>query len=323
MLIKNFIGQTDTIEDIEIQLLGHNKRKEFPSTIIGLKGQRGMGKTHLGKVISNAIKKLYPERDISYIEKIGNDFNGNKDLLNALVSGLDDKVIFIDEVQEMKAKPEQEHLRWHIERNDPYGRKHGDILWIFATTDFADLISPLRNRINHMYDYKPYEPEEMIKIVKLMSNSDQRLGYEIDTASAKLIAENSRFTPRTARNFLLKLKNEMSAINDQQIELVKRIFRRSGIYPKGLTQKEIDILRLLFETTGLKHESHDVRAGLSKSQVLSKLGLNKKEYEDIFEPYLLRLGLVETNSSGRRISLDGENYYTRILRLQEKGNIYE
>lgn len=74
-------------------------------------------------------------------------------------------------------------------------------------------------------------------------------------------------------------------------------FEACGIDPLGLTRKEIDILKALYEVDSM-----------SISDLESQTGIPRKEIEEYCEPYLLKLGFIEIDSRGRLITAAGFDY---------------
>lgn len=303
-IIKNFIGQSHILEDVSIQIQASIKEKALPDPIC-IHGQKGMGKTKLAKSIYETLK-LTTKCPFRYEERMGDNFGKGADGYESflgLTYGTTPKVIFIDELQGMSQDTQKHQLRYFIDEKIINGNKVGEICWVFATTDWGQIVDPVRSRITNVYYLKDYTLEEMMKIARLIGKD-----LEIEDDTAKLIAESARFCPREVENFIKKLKKETLVSEGTLLEIAKGMCLRLDVFPQGLNGIEIDILKILYIETGTKANEAIRKRGISKSRVISCVNINKLDFEEIYERYLIRLGFIESNPSGRKITLKGEEY---------------
>jgi Holliday junction DNA helicase RuvB len=161
---------------------------------------------------------------------------------------------------------------------------------IAATTRISMLSAPLRSRFSGgTFRLQYYTDEEIAEILR---RSGKILGIETDMDSLMEIAKRSRSTPRTA-NYLLKRARDYAEVSEQKLDIraVKRALAMLEIDEGGLNQTDRDILTLLIEKfnggpTGLK----TIAAALSEEEAT---------IEEVNEPYLMQIGLIERTPRGR------------------------
>jgi Holliday junction DNA helicase RuvB len=144
-----------------------------------------------------------------------------------------------------------------------------------------------------------YTPEHIVSILK---RSASILGVDVDQTSLREIATRSRATPRTA-NYLLKRVRDFAQVENAplSVDIVRRALSMLEIDELGLTQHDRDILSLLIEKfdggpVGLK----TLAAALSEEE---------GTLEEVHEPYLMQLGLLERTPRGRVVT---ERGYTHL-----------
>ena len=130
------------------------------------------------------------------------------------------------------------------------------------------------------------------EIAEILRRSGKILGIETDKDSLIEISKRSRSTPRTA-NYLLKRARDYAAVSEEKLDLksVRRALALLEIDEGGLNQTDRDILTLLIEKfnggpVGLK----TIAAALSEEEAT---------IEEVNEPYLMQIGLIERTPRGR------------------------
>jgi Holliday junction DNA helicase RuvB len=161
---------------------------------------------------------------------------------------------------------------------------------IAATTRIALLSSPLRSRFSGgTFRLSFYTEDEIVRILK---RSAQILSINVEGDALREIAIRARATPRTA-NYLLKRCRDYAQVHGGalDVETVRKALALLEIDESGLTKTDRDILSILIEKfnggpVGLKTLS----AALSEEEAT---------VEEVHEPYLMQLGLLERTSRGR------------------------
>ena len=161
---------------------------------------------------------------------------------------------------------------------------------IAATTRVSLISSPLRSRFSGgVFRLEFYTNEEIEKIV---SRSSRLLEVALAGEALSEIAKRSRFTPRTA-NYFLKRVRDYAQVNKKNLDhkTVKDALNMLAIDEIGLNSSDRKFLEVLIEKfnggpVGLK----TIAAAMSDEEAT---------VEEVIEPYLIQLGLLERTSRGR------------------------
>jgi Holliday junction DNA helicase RuvB len=179
---------------------------------------------------------------------------------------------------------------------------------VAATTKISLLSAPFRSRFGVSFRLDYYTTEEIERILR---RSADLLRVSAEPEALSLIARSARATPRVA-NRLLKRVRDFAQVNG-----LKRITRDSArealamleVDDRGLEETDRRILRTIAETfnggpVGLK----SIAASISEEE---------STIEDVYEPYLMRLGFIARTTKGRIITNAGR----RHLSLPESGSL--
>jgi Holliday junction DNA helicase RuvB len=164
---------------------------------------------------------------------------------------------------------------------------------IAATTRIALLSAPLRSRFSGgVFRLEFYSNEEISEIAK---RSAKILDVKIDDEASKTIASRSRFTPRTA-NYLLKRCRDYAQIHKTVLD-------------KKTAEKALDGLG--FDKLGLQYTDRELlRTIITKfnggpvgiSTLSAATAEEDSTIEEVYEPYLIRMGLLERTPRGRVVT---------------------
>ena len=164
---------------------------------------------------------------------------------------------------------------------------------IGATTKAGSMTSPLRDRFGVISRLELYSPEELVLIVE---RSARILGAQIDHSGAMEIASRSRGTPRIANRLLKRVRDFASVWSD-------------GTITKGIADKALD--RLEIDKIGLDNIDRNVITTMIKGfgggpvgldTLAATTGEDSVTIEDVYEPYLLRLGFINRTPRGRVVT---------------------
>jgi Holliday junction DNA helicase RuvB len=168
-----------------------------------------------------------------------------------------------------------------------------------ATTRVADLSGPLRSRFGGgVYQLDFYNDEDLRDIIR---RSAKLLELKAPEEVIERIASRSRATPRIA-NALLKRVRDFSEVHERPLsaELCDEACKLFGIDAYGLTKDDRRYLDTLLK---------GFRGGPAGVQALAAaLHEEQDTIEHVYEPYLLRLGLIERASRGRILTQKGREY---------------
>jgi len=292
-----YIGQKETKRNLQIILTAARER-EHPAEHMLFYGPPGLGKTTLAHLIASEMGAQIKVTSGPAFEKVG-------DVASILTNLQPGDVLFIDEIHRLNKSieevlyPAMEDGKLNIIiGKGPSARTIQldlpPITILAATTQMAGLSSPLRSRFTGgTFRLEYYDEGEIESIV---NRNAKILGIKSDPAALKLIAARSRFTPRIA-NQILKRCRDYAQVNRKalNLELAEEALRMMGIDGLGLSKADRNILQTIVE----KFNGGPVGLGTLAAATSENAGT----IEEVNEPYLLQLGLIDRTSRGRVATL--------------------
>jgi len=300
--LKSYQGQEKAKKHLKILIQAAQKRKE-PLDHILLSGPAGLGKTTLSYIIARELNTNIKITSGPAIERGG-------DLASILTNLQLGDILFIDEAHRLNRNieeilyPAMEDYKLDLTIGKGPSARTIQIeiprfTLIAATTRVGLLSSPLRSRFGVHFRLEFYRPEEIQKIIQ---QSAKILQIKIDEQSAFLLAQASRSTPRVA-NRLLKRARDFAQVKDSPIitpEIIHSLFKILEIDRWGLELIDYQIIQTIIK----KFDGGP--AGIQS--IAAVIGEEAETIEDVYEPYLLQLGLIARTPRGRIATKAGYEY---------------
>ena len=294
--LEEYIGQSENKENLSIFIKAAKMRNE-PLDHVLLYGPPGLGKTTLAGIIANELGVNLKTTSGPAIEKSGD--------LAAVLSSLEEgDVLFIDEIhriprfiEEILYSAMEDYTLDIIVGADSSSRSIKIDLPPFtlvgATTRAGDLTSPLRDRFGITCKLNYYNQDELKKIALRTSKV---LDCRIDDDAALELAMRSRGTPRICNRLFRRVRDYALVMGDGKIDLsIARIaLDKLRVDRLGLDDTDYHLLKSIID----KFNGGPV--GIEA--IASSIGEEQSTIEDVYEPYLLQIGLIKRTSRGRVVT---------------------
>ncbi len=291
--MTEFIGQPQTKGHLGVLIEAAKNRGE-PLDHVLLCGPPGLGKTTLAGIIAAELEVSLRSTSGPAMERAGD--------VAAILSNLEPgDVLFIDEIHRLNRQieevlyPAMEDFKIDIVvGKGPSARSlRLDVpkfTLVGATTRTGLITSPLRDRFGMTARLDYYGPEDLKAIVKRAAGI---LNVVIDEAGAAEIAGRGRGTPRIANRLLKRVRDYAEVKGDGTIsgELAASALTFFEVDKLGLDKLDIRILRTLID----KFKGSPV--GLNT--LADAVGEEPQTIEEVYEPYLLQLGMLKRTQRGR------------------------
>jgi Holliday junction DNA helicase RuvB len=292
--LAEYINQEKVKENIAISIQAARGRGE-PLDHVLLYGPPGLGKTTLAYIIAAEMQVSIRVTSGPAIERIGD--------LAAILTGLQTgDVLFIDEIHRLSRIVEEflypaledGAIDW-VTGKGPGARSIRLAIKPFtligATTRYAMMSPPLRDRFGHVYRLDFHDVDALSRIIR---RSASILGVDIDGAGTEAIARRARGTPRVANRLLRRVRDYAQVRADGAItqDVAAEALRRLEIDHLGLDSVDERVLRAICE----KFDGGPV--GLET--IAASISEDADTIMDVYEPYLMQLGFLQRTPRGRQ-----------------------
>ena len=308
--LAEFIGQEKIKEKLGIYITAAQERRE-PLDHVLLYGPPGLGKTTLAHIIAG-------EMGVNIRITAGPAIERPGDLAAILTNLGHGDVLFIDEIHRLSRTVEEilypameDYALDIIIGKGPGARSLRldlpPFTLIGATVRAGALTSPLRDRFGIVDRLEFYTIEELVTIITRSANL---LNVAIEPEGAGAVAGASRGTPRVANRLLKRVHDyaQVKADNVVSEGAAREALQMLQLDRMGLDEIDRRLLRTMIE----KYEGGPV--GLET--LAASISEEPETLEDVYEPYLMKLGLLKRTPRGRVVTADAY----RLLKLKGGGD---
>ncbi len=294
--LNDYIGQPKIKENLRIYIEAAKQRNDALDHVL-FYGPPGLGKTSLAGVIANEMNVHMKVTSGPAIEKPGE----MAAILNNLQEG---DILFVDEIHRLNRQveevlyPAMEDYAIDImigkgasARSIRLDLPHFTL--VGATTRAGLLSAPLRDRFGVMHHLEFYSVEEL-KLIIL--HSAQILHVMIEEKGALELARRSRGTPRLANRILKRVRDFAQVKYD-------------GVITEQVAATALDLLEV--DKMGLDHIDRNILLTMIEKfkggpvgldTLAAAIGEDAGTLEDVYEPYLLKSGLLNRTPRGRVVT---------------------
>ena len=291
--LDEYVGQDKHKDNLRVFIEAARRRNE-PLDHILFCGPPGLGKTTLAYIIAKEMGVTVHTTSGPAIE--------HKGALAGLLTKLQpNDVLFIDEIHRLSATVEEslypaiEDFKIDITTGDgPYAATYElpvvPFTLVGATTRTGLLTAPLLSRFGYVMRLDFYPVSDLAQIVR---RSARMLNTPIDDAGALELAQRSRGTPRVANRLLRRARDFAEVKGSGVIDpaIAKLTSERLEIDVAGLDDMDRRLLNVIIDT----YEGGPVGV----ETLAAALSEPRDTIEDVYEPYLLQIGMLGRTPRGR------------------------
>lgn len=292
----SLIGQRAIKDNLQLAIAAASKRNE-PVDHVLLYGPPGLGKTTMAGVIAAEMRSNLRITSGPAIERAG-------DLASILSNLGEGDILFVDEIHRLPKTveevlyPAMEDYALDVMLGKGPSAKSIRIdlpkfTLIGATTRAGALSAPLRDRFGIVHRFEYYSHAE---IGQILDRSAGILNVLIDPEATAEVAKRARLTPRIA-NRLLKRVRDFAEVHGQgkvTLDLATQALDMLEIDSLGLDANDRRILAAIIE--------HYAGGPVGVETIAAICSEERATVEDVYEPYLMQLGLLERTNRGRKVT---------------------
>ncbi|MBI3747003.1 MAG: Holliday junction branch migration DNA helicase RuvB [Chloroflexi bacterium] len=291
--LDEYIGQREVKANLSVLLAAARGRGEAADHVL-LYGPPGLGKTTLATIIARELGVNVKYASGPAIERAGD--------LAAILTSLEERdVLFIDEIHRLNRAVEEilypameDYALDVMIGKGPSARSLRltlkPITVVGATTRAGRISSPLRDRFGATYRLDFYTEPELTEIVQ---RSARILDVDIDAGAAIAIARRGRGTPRIVNRLLKRVRDHAEVHGDGRVTetAAREAMRLLEIDDEGLDSTDRKLLAAIIQKFGSGPVGVAALAAVLSEEI--------ETIEDVYEPFLLRLGFLDRTPQGR------------------------
>jgi Holliday junction DNA helicase RuvB len=296
LALDEFIGQKQVRENLRVFISAARARADALDHVL-LHGPPGLGKTTLAQIVARELGVGFRATSGPVIARAGD--------LAALLTNLQPRdVLFIDEIHRLSPAveeilyPAMEDFQLDLIIGEgPAARSVRIDLPPFtlvgATTRAGLITTPLRERFGIPLRLIFYLPDELEEIVR---RGARVLGIDMTPDGAAEIARRARGTPRVSGRLLRRVRDFAAVAGTKRIDRAAAdgALTRLEVDGLGLDAMDRRYLRCIIDNYG--------GGPVGVETLAAALSEQRDTIEDVIEPYLLQIGLLQRTPRGRMLT---------------------